>query len=452
MSETPRTVADLMTPAPTSVAGSASVGAAIDLIREHGHAGVAVVDGDRVVGFVTPIHLLRQPLYRPVAEVMATGLTPATPELAIGQAYDLLIKQHADVLPVVDQGRLVGLITLTAVLEARSQERDPMTGLPWATALRTWAMAALERGQEVAILFIDMDKFRIVNKALGHVVGDDIIRSVAYLLESQIDPATDLLCRYGGDEFAIATTRGSEDARALAQRLRDTVNLPIEIGGGEERVTAAIGFAGGRRVERRSASHIASTVEDLLTLASRGSTLAKESGQGIVHHSRREEDHVQPGGEPGPRTEEIRLRLVRVSVDRAPEGSTAVVELDLGGRAVRGSASARIHGHGTPFLVADATLRAIAQAVGEEPGFLLDDLSLTPSENGTVAVAVLVGGAETSERLVGSASAPDPPVAVSRAILSALNRRLGKALAGLLRQVRPTEGIQPASDVPLQQA
>jgi IMP dehydrogenase len=438
-----------MVPAPTLMAGSATVGAAIDLIREHGHAGVAVVDDERLVGFLTPIHLLRQPLYRTVAEVMATDVTPVTPELPIGQAYDLLTKQHVDVLPVVDRGRLVGLITLTAVLEARSQERDPMTGLPWATALRNWAMAALERGQEVAILFIDMNNFRIVNKALGHVVGDDIIRSVAYLLESQIDPSTDLLCRYAGDEFAIATTRGSEAARALAQRLRDAVNLPVEIRGVEERVTAAIGFAGGRRVEPRTASHIASTVEDLLTLASRGSTLAKESGQGIVHHSRREEDHAQPGGEPSPRMDEIRLRLVQARVDRDPEGSTAVVELDLGGRAVRGSASARIHGHGTPFLVADATLRAIAEAVGEESGFLLDDLSLTPSEKETVAVAVLVGGVDASERLVGSASAPDPPVAVARAILSALNRRLGKTLAGLLRQRAP-EGIQ--SDVPLPQA
>jgi diguanylate cyclase (GGDEF)-like protein len=332
------------------------------------------------------------------------------------------------------------------VLEARSQERDPMTGLPWATTLRTWASAALARGEEVAILFIDMNNFRIVNKALGHVVGDDIIRSVAFLLRSQTDPATDLLCRYAGDEFAIATTRRSADARALAQRLRDAVNLPVEIRGVEERVTAAIGFAGGRRVERRTASHIASTVEDLLTLASRGSTLAKESGQGIVHHSRREEDHSQAGGQPAPRTNEIRLRFMRASVERDPGGSTAVVELNLGGHVVRETASARIHGRGTPYLVAEATLRAIARAIDEEPGFLLDDLSLTPSEKETVAVAVLVGGADASERLVGSASALDSHVAVSRAILSALNRRLGKTLARMLVP-RQGEGAPPRPDV-----
>ena len=450
MTDSPQTVRDLMIPAPPPVASSASVGAAIDVIREHDLAGLPVVDGDRFTGFVTPVRLLRQPLYRTVAEVMATDLVPADSSLSIGEAHDLLVRQRADVLPVVEEGRLVGLITLTAVLEAKSQERDPMTGLAWATALRNWAAAAFQRGQEVAIIFVDMNNFRIVNKALGHVVGDDIIRSVAYLLQSQIDPSTDLLCRYGGDEFAVATTRGGEEARALAQRLRAVVNLPVEIGGVEERVTAAIGFAGGRRVERRTAAHIASTVEDLLTLASRGSTVAKESGQGIVHHSRREEDAGDVHGDISPRTEEVRLRLVRSVVNRDPQGSTAVVELELNGRPAVGSAAARIHGHGTPFLVADATLKAIAQAVGAEPGFLLDDLSLTSSDAETVAVAVLVGG-EGPERLVGSASAPDSSVAVSRAILAALNRRLGKTLAGLVRDVRVPEGTKPLSDAQVPQ-
>ena len=84
--------------------------------------------------------------------------------------------------------------------------------------------------------------------------------------------------------------------------------------------------------------------------------------------------------------------------------------------------------------VTEHYLAVIDQAIGENqgyllsPGYLLDDLTLTPSEQDTVAVAVLISAAD-SERLVGSASAPDPHIAVSRAILSALNRRLGKALA-----------------------
>jgi IMP dehydrogenase len=448
MREVPRTVSDLMIPAPASLSASASVAAAIDAIHRHGVAAVPVLEGGRVVGFVTPLQLLRQPPYRAVGEVMVAGISPARPQLSIDEAYELLSRQHLEVLPVVDDGGLAGLLTMHAVLEARSQERDPMTGLPWATALRTWAAAALERGQEVAILFIDMNNFRVVNKALGHVVGDDIIRSVAYLLSTQIDPRTDLLCRYAGDEFAIATTRRSGDARALAQRLRDAVSLPVEIGGAEQRVTAAIGFAGGRRVEARTAAHIASTIEDLLTMASRGSTIAKESGQAVVHHSRREEDRARAAGAAGPRTEEARLRLVRAAVERGAHASTAVVELALGAHHVQGRSSARIHGHGAPFLVAEATLRAIAAALGGEPGFLLDDLSLGAAEGEPVAMAVLTSSPESGDRLVGSASAPDAHTAVARAILSALNRRLGKTLAARLRALGAADGAGGGAPAP----
>ncbi|HLW59355.1 MAG TPA: GGDEF domain-containing protein [bacterium] len=443
MSDTPTTVRDLMAPAPDPIRVSTTVGAAIDLIRAGSLAGLPVVEGDRVVGFVTPVQLLRQPLYRMVAEIMITDLTPATPELPLSYAYNLLTRQQVEVLPVVEEGRLVGLLSLMAILEARNQERDPLTGLPWAAGLRSWTMAALGRGEEVVILFVDMDNFRIVNKALGHVVGDDIVRSVAYLLGTCVDRSTDFLCRYAGDEFAIATIRRSEDARALAQRLRETISLPVEIEGREERVTASVGLAGGRRVEPRTAAHIASTVEDLITLASRGSTLAKESGKGIIHHSRSgEERALRAAGRRAP-VVDARFRMETAAVTTEAHQSTAVVGLGLGSRTVRGTASARVVGRGVPFLVAEATLGGVAQVIGAEFGFLLEDLSLLPSEGETVAVAILAAGAASAERLVGSARAADPHVAVARAVLNALNRRIGRMLADALRAGPPPDGSVP---------
>ncbi|HKV44894.1 MAG TPA: GGDEF domain-containing protein [bacterium] len=447
MSDTPTTVRDLMAPAPEPIRVATTVGAAIDMIRTRSLAGLPVMEGDHVVGFVTPVRLLRQPLYRTVAEIMVTDLTPATPELPLSYAYDLLTRQQVEVLPVVEEGRLVGLISLMAILEARHQERDPLTGLPWAAGLRSWTTAALGRGEEVVILFVDMDNFRVVNKALGHVVGDDIVRSVAYLLGTCVDPSTDFLCRYAGDEFAIATIRRSEEARALAQRLRETISLPVEIEGHQERVTASVGLAGGRRAERRTAAHIASTVEDLITLASRGSTLAKESGKGIVHHSRSGEERALRLAGRRSLTVEARFRLEEAAVTAEPHRSTAVVGLGLGSRTVRGIASARVVGRGVPFLVAEATLQGVVQVIGAEFGFLLEDLSLLPSEGETVAVATLAAGTARAERLVGSARAADPHVAVARAVLNALNRRLGRTLAGALRTAPPPDcGVPQAAD------
>ena len=422
MGDLPRSVGDLMDPAPRTVHPVTSVGDAIDIIWEQRQAGLAVIEGGRLVGFVTPMQLLRQPPDRPIGEVMIKDPTAVPPDLPLPRAYEVLKRHHADILPVTDDHRLVGVIKLVDVLEVRSQDRDPLTGLPWAGALRAWAMAALERGQEVAAIFIDLDNFGVVNKALGHVVGDGILRSVSSLLAGLIDPSTDCLCRYGGDEFAIATTRRGEEASLLAHRIRETVSVPVKIEGISERVTACVGFAGGRRVERRTSSHIASTMDDLLTLASRGSTLAKESGRGVTIHGSREKGQDARG-----RTGEIRLRLVRVATEQEATGSAAIVELALGDRLFRGRTTGRVHGRGVPYLVSDATLHAIAQAAGGDAGYLLEDLSLVPGVGETLAVVTLVRGSGHG-RYTGSARAPDPHVAVSRAILAALNRRLSRTL------------------------
>jgi len=72
--------------------------------------------------------------------------------------------------------------------------------------------------------------------------------------------------------------------------------------------------------------------------------------------------------------------------------------------------------------------------IASSSGFLLEDLSLMPSENETVAVAILAGAPGQPERLVGSARAADAHLAVSRAVLDALNRRLSRILEGMLQQ------------------
>jgi len=96
------------------------------------------------------------------------------------------------------------------------------------------------------------------------------------LLGGLTDASSDLLCRYGGDEFAICTTRSETDARALAARIEDQVAVPVDIRGDHRRLTVSVGVAGGRRVEHRT-THASATVEDLISLASRDSTVVKKA-------------------------------------------------------------------------------------------------------------------------------------------------------------------------------
>ena len=137
------TVAEAMTPTIVSVNVDDSVAAAADLLRREGLAGLPICTKGRVVGFVTPRQLLKEPLLRAVGAVMTPEIAPATRELSLLQAYSLMARQGVDVLPVVDGSAVVGQISMVAVLRAQGQQTDPLTGLAWAAALRSWASAAL---------------------------------------------------------------------------------------------------------------------------------------------------------------------------------------------------------------------------------------------------------------------------------------------------------------------
>jgi diguanylate cyclase (GGDEF)-like protein len=95
-----------------------------------------------------------------------------------------------------------------------------------------------------AVLFLDLDRFKIVNDTLGHRVGDLLLQEVARRLQGPLR-ANDLLARLGGDEFAIVvpSAAGREDLAKFAQALIDAVEAPYEILGHHIRASVSIGIA-----------------------------------------------------------------------------------------------------------------------------------------------------------------------------------------------------------------
>ncbi len=430
MSEPLVTVADVMVADTACVPPDATVGRASALLVEHRLGGLPVVDGGRVVGFVTPAHLLGQPADRSVADLMLAPVACPTPDLSLVQAHAMATSQHVEALPVVDQGGLAGQVSLVAILQAKSQETDPLTGLPWATALRAWAAAELTQGHELAMVFVDLDNFGAVNKLLGHVVGDDVLRAVASQLTAAVDVHTDLLCRYGGDEFAIATTRRDVDARALAARVRERVAVPVEVNGESRRVTASVGYAGGRRIHRRTAAHAAANVDDLLALASRASTRAKESPEGLARGAAWDGRRAAPAVTPG--RPEARFCLVEIRTAKSLEQSSVSVRLRLGAR--EGIGTAASPGTTPPMarLAASATLRAVLRAAGERFAYVVDDVAEVPSASERLIVVVLEDVANVAGRFIGAARGTDESDAATKAVLDALNRVLARALAEIV--------------------
>ncbi len=125
---------------------------------------------------------------------------------------------------------------------------DALTGLPNRTLLRdrlTRAVSRLARHPgAVAVMFLDLDRFKLVNDGLGHDAGDELLTEVAArLLASARD--IDTVARYGGDEFVIIIEEAGtiDDVRNLAERMLAAVAEPLVVAGRELHPRASIGIA-----------------------------------------------------------------------------------------------------------------------------------------------------------------------------------------------------------------
>jgi diguanylate cyclase (GGDEF)-like protein len=126
---------------------------------------------------------------------------------------------------------------------------DELTGLPNRALFLDRLRQALERArrepdQLTAVLFLDLDRFKLVNDRLGHMVGDQVLTRISATLGAVLRPA-DTIARIGGDEFAVLLEGGRDvsDAVRVAERLHASLSAPIRIGKHQHFVTMSIGIA-----------------------------------------------------------------------------------------------------------------------------------------------------------------------------------------------------------------
>jgi diguanylate cyclase (GGDEF)-like protein len=156
---------------------------------------------------------------------------------------------------------------------------DALTGLPNRVLLRDrveQALAAASRGAaEVAVLMIDLDRFKEINDSLGHSYGDELLCQVGPRLESVLREG-DTVARLGGDEFAVLlpVVDGVGEAEAVAERLREALHRRFEVQGVAVDLEASVGIA-------VSPWH-GTDVEDLLRNADIAMYVAKEVKAGAV--------------------------------------------------------------------------------------------------------------------------------------------------------------------------
>jgi len=168
-------------------------------------------------------------------------------ESAIEDTAAPMHDRHGRVIGAVIVFHDVGAARALSLRLSHLAQQDALTGLPnrllLADRLDRAIASARRRGSLLAVLFVDLDRFKQVNDHRGHAVGDQILRSVATRLVAGVR-RSDTVSRFGGDEFVVLLTElaCAEDAAFSADHLLATIAAPHRIEGQDLYVTASVGI------------------------------------------------------------------------------------------------------------------------------------------------------------------------------------------------------------------
>jgi diguanylate cyclase (GGDEF)-like protein len=239
---------------------------------EPGLSALPVVDDERrPIGLINRFEFLEalsRPLgrdllmHRPVSSVMDPRPLVVDEHVGAEAISSALVNEGTryilDGFIVTSRGRYLGVGTGYTLMRLLTEQRqaelfrlahhDPLTGLPnrqlFADRL-TQALAGAERhGHHVAVLYLDVDRFKSVNDVLGHAAGDALLQGIVARLAPAIR-AEDTFARLSGDEFAFILTsaRGPDDGEVVARKLLALFDEPHTIDGQEVNVSGSIGLA-----------------------------------------------------------------------------------------------------------------------------------------------------------------------------------------------------------------
>ncbi len=218
--------------------------------------------------------------------VLAAALENSDPERYVATRLWRHIRADGELIDVkitsaktVFDGRPATLVLVTDVTTQlalgdaleHAAHVDALTGLANRREfIRTLMQSLDDQQRRIAVLFVDLDRFKLVNDTMGHDTGDTLLASAAARIR-QCTPQLELVARLGGDEFAVMRgVRDISEAARFAELLREILEQPYVVDGGEHYVSASIGVA---------VSDGSSTAQSLLAEADAAMYAAKDNGR-----------------------------------------------------------------------------------------------------------------------------------------------------------------------------
>ena len=248
---------------------------------EQGIGGRAIVEARMLVrlDYEDEPHPMPQPIARQIRAAIAVPIHEhgsVAGSLTVASGYESRAFDERDQRLLRAYARQAGLALAAArtVDTMRHAFNDSLTGLANRALFLDRLDNALVRAQResrtVTVLYLDVDRFKLVNDSLGHVAGDALLVAVADRIKRAVRGA-ETVARLGGDEFAVLLENlaSPDDAVAIANRIREALTAPLVVADREVSVSASIGIASGD-----------GSAEDLVRDADVAMYRAKAAGQG----------------------------------------------------------------------------------------------------------------------------------------------------------------------------
>ncbi|MHB1404412.1 MAG: GGDEF domain-containing protein [Desulfitobacteriaceae bacterium] len=232
-----------------------------------------VWENNHILGLISAKELLTAHPNRIAADVMTTEIPLVNPSTPLWQAQELIDALDVDIALVQEGKAFHGILSRTRLYHELGKHIDLLTGLYKSGYLYYQGSKLVASGQEIAIIFLDVNNFGEIDKTYGHTKGDLILLEVSKLLKNVV-PDNVHLSRFGGDEFVILQAAHLPESINLVHSLKQAFSAhPFPFG---ITLSVSAGVVGGRRRQSRPDNSLL-TIKNLINAASLESTKAKQN-------------------------------------------------------------------------------------------------------------------------------------------------------------------------------